>query len=273
MKKDCAVAIPIYKQPNTLEKFSLETLFHVLSRHDIYIVKPASLNFIAPGAKNLEFDDSFFISTKTYGSLMVSESFYRQFSPYENVLIYQLDCLVFRDALKEWANKKFDYVAPTILKRTDGFWPDVDIVGVGGFSLRNVDSCLKVLQNLKLPQHAEQRQKLADRINKNGAEDMFWSLQAKNLLPTFKIPDPQTALEFGYESSPYESRRRSKKTPFGCHHWFTLHYFFFYLLILKIPPHRKVYSLLTVCPTLILLHMKDLARRGFEATKRYRRYN
>lgn len=86
------------------------------------------------------FHENYFKSIDGYNKLMLSPSFYKAFSNYEYILIYQLDAWVFKDELQHWCNQKYDYIGAPIYQNNKLIG-----IGNGGFSLRKVDYCLKVL--------------------------------------------------------------------------------------------------------------------------------
>lgn len=54
----------------------------------------------------------------------------------------------------------------------------------------------------------------------NSNEDLFWSFDAPKIMTTFRIPEPERALEFAFEMAPrYCFRLNSGRLPFGCHAW------------------------------------------------------
>jgi hypothetical protein len=103
-----------------------------------------------PGFKIVHFDSSCFSGITAYNRLLLSKHFYETFKDYEYILIYQLDCLVFSDQLKQWCDGGWDYVGAPWLENHkekaepgDQFWA----VGNGGLSLRRIESFLRVLRS------------------------------------------------------------------------------------------------------------------------------
>lgn len=226
----CAVVIPIYRQLKPTERLSLAIVESILSRYTRFIVLPKSLDFHSNHSNLIRLPDNCLASIKTYASLMVDKSFYKLFNDFDYILIYQLDCLVFADRLPDFCSLGLDYIAPLILGRSDGFWPSYDIVGVGGFSLRKVSSFLRILDLIEQPEYKIEAMSLAGRIQRNGAEDMFWSLAAPEMDHDFSVASADVALSFGYEGNPrYCHIRSSGFQPFGCHHWNNLSSFLWYL--------------------------------------------
>jgi hypothetical protein len=223
---------------------------------------PESLAFDPGSRRVIRLPDFWFASIKGYAALMVDSAFYRLFCEYEYVLIYQPDCLLFSDRLVDFCRLGFDYLAPLILGRSDGFWPDLDIVGVGGFSLRRVRSFLKVLDLLQQPQFQAEAVALNDRIQRNGAEDMFWSLSACHVDPGFSVASPEVALAFGFEGDPRRSLQRAEgRQPFGCHHWNRLPYFLWYLRWIRLPVALWLRLIPPVLVELSLVEVRDLTAR------------
>jgi hypothetical protein len=77
----------------------------------------------------------------TYSALLKMPQFYEQFINWSHVLIYQTDALMFRKIPDFYFN--YDYIgAPWIEKN---HWTKYN-AGNGGFSLRNVKSCIKICE-------------------------------------------------------------------------------------------------------------------------------
>ena len=88
--------------------------------------------------------------------MMLSSAFYAAFRDYKYVLLHHLDALVLEDRLQEWCATDLDYIAPPWLKCDDSPWVQVQRVGNGGFSLRKVESFLKVIHSPRLRESADQ---------------------------------------------------------------------------------------------------------------------
>ena len=174
MKKYCII-ITIYKETlDCVEEISLKRLRKVLiddkmnvgvwhemkDYSSVYLVCPEGLDTSAYekiynvgdpeiDLKKIEFEPGYFKSTATYSQLCISYDFYDRFSEYEYMLIYQLDCYLFEDKIKEWCDKGYDYIGGPILS-TDCGWDTVKnsrkgkkwtpYVGNGGFSLRKIET-------------------------------------------------------------------------------------------------------------------------------------
>jgi len=272
MTPSCAVVIPIYRTPTYAEKLALEVGRQILSRYHHYFVMPESLSYSYADYDVIHLPDHYFSSVKTYAKLLTERHFYSLFRAFDYILIYQLDCLVFADSLADFCSLDLDYIAPLILARKDGFWPATDIVGVGGFSLRKVQSFLKVLELLQRPEFAQEEIAKNDRINRNGAEDMFWGLAAPAIDPLFKVASPVCAIAFGFEGDPPKSFVRSgKKQPFGCHHWNHSASLLWYLEWMFKLPGGESYSLsrvLLIAVALAELFVQDTKNLLFRVFRR-----
>lgn len=244
------VVVPIYKPRLTdLELVSWRQILKVLSSHDIYVVSPRGLRThqaadpTLSGVRRVYFADWYFRSIKRYNRLLMAERFYRCFTGYESILLAQLDSFVFRDELNYWSKKSFGTIGAPWFKGWSDPEPDRTIMGVGngGFCLRNVDQCLRVLGGIArfrtlpalLSPEKTVWQNAGDffrhylvynynvepflpRLN----EDVFWSTVVPARFPDFRLPSINEAIAFSFEVSPEQLyRRNGNRLPFGCHGW------------------------------------------------------
>jgi hypothetical protein len=252
-----AIAVPLSNRTELTpdEEISFKHLVTFLGKYDKYLVIPRNLKVHYDGFGIKRFSDKFFGSGKANGELMLSPSYYKTFSEYKYVLIYQLDALVFSDQLTEWCEKDLDYIGAPWLPCQDTPYVKVPKVGNGGFSLRKVESFLKVLESprytvdpneywnafcLKNPKYVQfvnlprkylkrlhlfnsakreamQWQQIKSRIRN---EDHFWSDKAAKYYPDFKIASVEEGLRFSFEVAPRKCFELTNHTlPFGCHAW------------------------------------------------------
>lgn len=255
------VAIPIYKPKISYEEeIALRQMFKVLGGHPInfFTFRNLDTNIYLQIARqytlkhNLTFNyfhPEYFTGIKGYNRLLLSPSFYRQYTQYQYMLIYQPDSFVFRDDLLEWCDKGYDYIGSPWLKG----WSKADAnapftgVGNGGFSLRKVSSHLKALNSFSYIQKpsevwkrfntatfSQKPRRLLGVIrsltiannthhwfnNFQEHEDRFWGIYVNRNHEWFSLPDIQEALQFSFEVQPqrmYELNGRN--LPFGCHAW------------------------------------------------------
>lgn len=251
MKKtnNAVVVIPVYRLPLPAEeKLSLHQCMSVLGKHPIAIVKPEHLD-IAPLLAEYpqlaveSFPDEYFTSLRGYNKLVLSEAFYRRFTAYRYMLIYQLDAYVFHDELDRWTDAGYDYIgAPWIpyRRRQLKWWyrmakkflhtlytltenshrSDKKIcvfqVGNGGFSLRKIDKMIRVIRFY--------RKKIERMINDDSApfypEDVFLTSELSSPFCRLRKPSYRKALAFAIEENPeWGYSHNHYELPFGCHDW------------------------------------------------------
>lgn len=239
--KQVTILVPVYTcSLSETEYISLDRCAQVLGPYPRVFVKPRSLDISGlseryPDFGIEEFDDDWFGSVDTYSRLLMSAGFYRRFSDSEYILIYQTDAYVFRDELKEWCGKGYDYVGAPWMKRSARYmvsylrypvrnlyylnfpalYPRAKVfkVGNGGFSLRKVSRMIRVLEQYAL---------LRDEcVVKNTPEDLFFGLELLRHAPgALKVPKYREALHFSMEMNVWASMKLNHwELPFGCHAW------------------------------------------------------
>ena len=153
-----AVIIPIYRTKlHWFEQIALEQAKRLLCNFPIFILIPKGLDVSAFMGKNVftaSFSPKFFKDIDGYNALMLDNAFYKRFSKYDYILIFQLDAFVFSDQLERFCQMGYDYIgAPwsfcghvIIDEKAEN--PPIDIlhVGNGGFSLRKPKACSSLLK-------------------------------------------------------------------------------------------------------------------------------
>lgn len=154
---NCTVVVPIYKGNLSLtEEASFRQCLTVLRNYDIVIFTYKELDIsnynkiakeMCKDFKVEYFDKHYFESVAGYNELCFTHEFYERFQMYEFMLIYQLDAWVFRDELKYWCEKNYDYIGAPIFwaYNSKSFTTKVAGIGNGGFSLRKISYCLKMI--------------------------------------------------------------------------------------------------------------------------------
>jgi hypothetical protein len=146
-----AVVIPVVSFPlSTEEEISMRHLRQYLGQFDRYIIGLQSLPKELADFELCPFPAKYFTDRFGYNRLLLTEKFYRAFTNYEYILIYQLDSLVFASNLEEWCRKGWDYVGAPWLTNTEDPTEGFSAVGNGGLSLRRVKSALAVLTSKQL---------------------------------------------------------------------------------------------------------------------------
>ncbi|HEV8318996.1 MAG TPA: DUF5672 family protein [Vicinamibacterales bacterium] len=246
---------------------------HHLSRYDKFVLIPDDHPAIYPGFIPKRFPTRCFGSAERQRRLLLSEAFYRAFLDYEFILIYDLDTLVFRDDLLTWCRAGYDYIAAPGPLSADTAHVAESKASSGGFSLRRVRSCLRVIQSReyfvhpdeywqRYCEHASKLQRLVNwprkllkrfrcfndvkwhlrRAFRGGVgEDRFWTEYAPHYDPDFRIAPVDVALRFGFEDAPRECfERTGGRLPFGCHRWHEVDRDFYAPYLLKHGPGSEV---------------------------------
>lgn len=250
MEHSSIIIIPLYKStPTEAEIASFNQCLSILGKYRICIVTYKDVdinkyNDISTTYKikiyREDFDALFFANITGYNQLMLSKEFYKRFSDYEYMLIYQLDAWVFRDELNNWCDQGYDYIgAPWISKDEKGYYHFAG-VGNGGFSLRRVRHFIDTLSykgpvkdgnNLKLKPSLKNRiykffyslgyQNTINYYKKDPTlfEDVFLTIFLNNTKLQANTPSALTAANFAFEKEPTYLYSITKQLPFGCHAW------------------------------------------------------
>lgn len=236
-----AVAVPLTTRPELTpdEQISLRHLEHYLPGYDKFFIAAEGMALPQTSGYDVQyFDARYFGGIQAHTRLLLSKGFYKRFLDYQYVLVYHLDALVFSDGLEYWCNRGYDFIGgPLQVEGSDR----PNRVGNGGFSLRNVRSCLKVLRS-RVPFLS--RHELAGReapgrwIKQLGFfndvsheirislatllyDDIFLCTRGAHYYPDFKVAPLEVALEFAFDEAPATCfRLRNDCLPFGCHGWF-----------------------------------------------------
>ncbi|SOE23994.1 hypothetical protein SAMN06298216_4363 [Spirosomataceae bacterium TFI 002] len=225
MKNRVVVVVPVYKETLTAsETLAINQLKSVLNETPIVIVSPV-------GLKNKEavrildpvdikyFDKKYFQSTRTYNHLLVNQEFYKTFNEFKYMLLYQLDCYIFRDDLEFWCNKEWDYIGAPWLSIPVSSKTNIISklfrrfmlrkVGNGGLSLRNISSHIAFINSHKL---------IAKYFREN--EDVFFGVIAPMFSSKFKVPNYREAISFAFETEPQLAYKlNNNQLPMACHAW------------------------------------------------------
>lgn len=255
-----AVVLPLHLE--TLDgqgAVALSSLRRQLPDVPRFVVAPDTLKprFDIADFQRIDLDRDWFVSRDSYNRLMLSPEFYRLFEAFEYILIYQLDCVLFRDDLLSWCARGYSYLGAPWLSRhriSRKLYPKA--VGNGGLSLRRVQDCLTVLEQRecavwprnrparrhflrykharRLLRFASDLRSLADQEGGvaacyRHAEDVFWGYYAAQLWPDFRLPDPIQVVDFAIEHGGAEMiALNSGRLPFGAHAWALLDPDFWY---------------------------------------------
>lgn len=248
-KKRLIIIIPTHR-PNITsdDKISLTHLKKYLGKYDIFFVIPKSISsktFKSLGFRVKKVNNRFFGTIRNYSNLLLTKKFYESFKKYDFMLVYQLDALVFSNRINDWMDSGYDYVAAPWFKPIIGFLShsknSPPSGGNGGFSLRNIQKTIKILDIVNKSASRTSTNLFIRRfwflvavitgkahgvwlnapaIDYPFYEDGFWALEAPKYDSTYKIAPFKVALKFAFERFPTKSFDiNNKKLPFGCHAW------------------------------------------------------
>ncbi|WP_415944897.1 DUF5672 family protein [Selenomonas montiformis] len=221
--KYVVIVIPVYKEMDSFEIISLQQILRVLGRYDICLVAPESMDITAYMKYHhffiKRFDDSYFVNVDSYSELLLNMNFYRVFSDYEYMLIYQLDGFVFSDRLQEFCDLSYDYIGAPIPYIG---WPKMpSLIGNGGVSLRKIAKCIALLSHID---RKEIQRKLPLRTS---AEDVIFSWCAADPQYDFTAAPYEVAQMFVVDYDTHHFYRKVKKDlPFANHAWAKTDYYF-----------------------------------------------
>lgn len=253
------VIIPVHFLPKKLsDVFSIERTIRILSEWDVAFVCPDSLRneiracaFIPEHINIVSFPEKYFKSIDGYNKLLMSAEFYGNFSAYEKMLVVHSDALVLEDQLEYWCRQNWSFIgAPWFRGFDKADDKKLYAVGNGGFSLRDINDCVRVLKKYSYKNllkiflssplsfanqfwlKARRRYKLIPSYN----EDYFFGVLGPRLDPDFRVPEPKIALSFAFETKPQTMFvMNGNKLPFGCHAFERYDYDFWKMHIVDLP--------------------------------------
>lgn len=225
-----SVAIPIYApQPNAAEEASLRQCLKVFGeQHRIVFFGPKSLDTAFYKEVTREyavvwvfeaFEDAYFKSPLTYSNLLLTLDFYSRFLCFEYMLVYQLDCWVFRDELSLWCAKGYAYIGAPWFEDYAEANNDAQLIspsGNGGFSLRKVWPFINSLLSLE-KKIIDGKIDEADAIFGKGQEDYILVNLFPKVMEEFTIAPAEDAMRFSFETLPERLYTLTGELPFGCH--------------------------------------------------------
>ena len=257
MSERIVVIIPVYKtQPSAMEIVSLRQCRKVLLNYDVYLIAPQGLDCSAyrqeyPELQMQEVPAYWLGSIEAYNRMKRTLAFYMLFEAYTFMLTYELDSYIFSD---NWAIAKtfsYDYIGAPWFEG----WLKADRnsklkeVGNSGFSMRNVQKCIKVLQAVEMlrPRWGLFRSMLLYKIfqfsklahlynpfwkkdtpnpyffttygNWHANEDEFWGGIAPRMFE-FEVATIDDAIRFSFEVNPsILYGHNHHQLPLGCHAW------------------------------------------------------
>ncbi len=217
MSTKVAVVIPAYKDElDELEKISLTQCRKILGRYPLIFVAPVGKNFsyFAAGDMIVHFPAKCFTSVRAYSDLLMMPFFYEPFKDFDYILLYQLDAFVFYDALEDFCSLGYDYIgAPWPYYAWLGSRkPKTPRVGNGGFCLRKVKACQKIVTEVAAMPN---RRAILDYFG----EDAFFAVCGTLKEFNFHVAPVNVAELFAADYLPARHAKKIGGLPFGCHDW------------------------------------------------------
>lgn len=258
--KPVVIIIPIFSDKiSQAQLISLRQCFRILRSYTVALVYPVGLDtnlydneaaLSGISLKKAEFDPGYFDGIPGYNRLLLSLDFFKRFDSFEYMLIYQTDSYVFRDELVYWCNKGLDFIgAPWFSVENDRYTHEMTKVGNGGFSLRNIQSSLKMLKRINELKkwRALYYAIRLDLFIKFGSiikviksfykiksesqlhyifnyadtnEDHYWTEIIAPTFTDFKVAGCKEGISFSFEVNPsWLFIENNHQLPFGCHAW------------------------------------------------------
>ena len=203
MKNKCCIAIINHAEHLTEdEKHSIGKAIEVFGdKRDIFIIIPDNIDakeydVYSDKSTILKVNSNWLSTYKAYNKTLCTSDFYKLFTKYEYVLIYQTDCWAFEDRLDEFIELGYDYYGAA--------WPHLqDKVGNGGFSLRKVPKMIEITNKYEFNE---------DSIESH-CDTWFCVTHGDEL----NICDLQTACNFSIEAPIAKYLNLLKSLPMGLH--------------------------------------------------------
>lgn len=250
--------IPVHQpQLTAAERVSLQACKTHLAAYDCFLIYPDGMDTAAYTAEHsnlmpMPVNPQWLASIEAYNRMKISLDFYLLFSKYTHLLTYELDAYIFHGDLTQANAFKFDFIGAPFFEEYWAAKPGSPLVKGcnSGFSVRNIEACIKVLTGMekfrfrwmlyKLFLSPVRRFRLwLNKLSKNKYEvyitgrfgfyfgdfhlneDVVWTEVVPQLFPGFTVADPMGALQFSFEYNLTESLKlNGHKLPLGCHAWY-----------------------------------------------------
>lgn len=253
------VGIPVYKPVQLLLNYEIisikNTLLKCSSLYDICLITPENFDII-PYCKFFrhkfsvnKYHSSYFNGIDGYNKLLKSIKFYESFSTYSHLLIVQTDAFIFYDPLTHFKPIQIHYVGGPWFKNPLFQEESRMFVGNGGYSLRNINKCVTILNSyskifsfkeliylVTKYRFKKPRKRLlvylysiyyylfqnyyASGFNNLPFlyEDVFWGILTPSKHKEFIVPDAKEALKFSFDTKPSLCFELNNfELPTGCH--------------------------------------------------------
>lgn len=274
MFSNVCILIPIHKVPESAEELvSLASLRAVLPQVKKIFLCPDGFPYtkINNNEEALFFDKKYFSYPYGYNRLLLRKNLYNKLLDFKFILIFQLDCVVFKNDVERWIQSSFDYIgSPWFMDENKKPTNFPFSVGNGGFSLRKISTALEILSTpiqrgslfpvphasapqpsgirwffwncyRRYRQHSGQWTIEDELENYFENEDVFWSFIAPKINSQYKVAPLHEALSFGMELKPKLCvEMNGGQIPFGCHAWWKHDREYVESILMSLPETRSI---------------------------------
>lgn len=267
------VCIPIHTSKlSNYEMISIKSHLSKLKLHDVFVLLPRSkkTEIISVLEKNNipmssyrihEVKDYCLRNADNFQLLMLTRNFYLFYKNYSHILIAQIDAYTFSDELIKWCKTGFHFIGAPCFEFEKYWTKKIFFYGVGGFSLRNINKILEVLERNPVIFKFNDFRKYSMKFNLKGkfilflkyiitkilkqdrirrdvqnnsfilrfkeffifiAEDKSYAYYLPKYHKSFKIGELNDSISFCIDSNVKEQLKKIPfSLPFGAHAWFT----------------------------------------------------
>lgn len=215
--KDICIVIPVYKSFMSIdEAASLKQLVKIMDdKYDIILVGPSNLYFeyysntAAYKFNILKCCPDYFRNIAGYSMLCETAEFYKCFSDYKFMFLYQLDGWIFKDSIKKFELMDYDYIGSPWMPNVEGC--PFESVGNGGVSFRKIQTFIDICGRLDETDFKDPNAWL---------EDVFFCRHVKSKEGTnFNIAPVNAAVSFAWDVDPQHWMDKAGELPMACHAW------------------------------------------------------
>ena len=262
------IVIPVYKKDlKPSEEASLKQCAKILNEFTFEIICPMGLDISKYENILKEYSVKYsfrffniknFKNVFTYSHLLLDKNFYKLYSNFDYMFLYQLDAWVFKNELEYWVNQGYDYIGAPWFEDTEN--ENSKIIhrsGNGGLSLRKISSMIELLStdyhvvlSLKDFFKKKKKERLISNIlsaptlllrwlfqpdrftpfwqNTNMFEDQAIVWHSESAMSKFNVAGADVNYKFSFEAFPRRLyKMNNNELPFGCHAFEKYDYEFF----------------------------------------------
>lgn len=254
MRSSLIFITPLYKALDENERTSIRQALTVLKGRFIEYCHPEGLNIqeaqeliaSVEHTNSISFravDKQHLQSIASYSRWLLQPQFYRHYASFDFLCILQTDVYLFQDDFDHWTGQPWDYIgAPWFEDWGAGISDTIIGAGNGGFSLRRVQQCIRLLESnerrygllhsalsaLRYPFSRKNWQRITTQNTLHHSqippmnEDKWFGLHAPKAVEWFNVAPWQKAMQFAFDAQPQRLfELNQKQLPTGIHAWQT----------------------------------------------------